>query len=164
MGTLASELGPHIDKLTSQPRIYADANVPAGVVRHMRRRLKWDVFAVVEDEALRRATDLEHYRLALKLRRTLISLDDDFLCDSQFPPAESGGVIVLSAPDERGLIRLLAKIHQAFFVLPRRGGHLAAAQPLAGQKLQIHSDWSPPVTTRRRRRRKSRAAPRPGPV
>ena len=49
MGTLASELGPHVETLTSQPRIYADANVPAGVLRHMRRRLKWDVLAVIED-------------------------------------------------------------------------------------------------------------------
>ena len=163
MGTLASELGPHIEKLTSQPRIYADANVPAGVVLHMRRRLKWDVLAVVEDETLCRARDLEHYRLALTLRRTLISLDDDFLRDSQFPPAESGGVIVLSAPNERGLIRLLAKIDQAFFT-PGRDGQLPAAQPLVGQKIQIHSDWSPPVTTRRRRRRTSRSAQKQGAV
>ena len=78
MRTLASELGPHVEKLTSRPRIYADANVPAGAVRHMRRRLRWDVLAVIEDQTMRRASDVHHYRTASMLRRTLISLDDDF--------------------------------------------------------------------------------------
>lgn len=41
MGTLASELGPHADRLTGEPRIHADANVPTGVVRFMRQRLGW---------------------------------------------------------------------------------------------------------------------------
>ena len=68
MKTLASELGLHVEKLTSQPRIYADANVPAGVILYMRRRLKWDVLAVVEDDTLRRASDLEHYQAAARLR------------------------------------------------------------------------------------------------
>ena len=53
MRTLASELSLHVEKLTSQPRIYADANVPAGVILYMRRRLKWDVLAVVEDDTRR---------------------------------------------------------------------------------------------------------------
>ena len=152
MRTLASELGPHVEQLTSQPRIYADANVPAGVVQFMRRRLEWDVLAVVEDEAIRRASDVQHYRAASMLRRTLISLDDDFLDDRQFPPATSGGVIILSAPDERGLVRLLTKVDRAFFKSDR-GGRRSAALPLAGRKLQVHPAWSAPVATRRRRRR-----------
>jgi hypothetical protein len=138
MGTLASELRPHVEKLTSQPLIYADANVPAGVVRHMRRRLQWDVLAVIEDQ---------HYRTASRLRRTLISLDDDFLDDRRFPAAASGGVIILSAPDERGLVRLLTKVDRAFFG-SGRGGRRAPVLPLAGQKIQLHPDWSYPVTTR----------------
>ena len=161
MGTLASELGPHVETLTSQPRIYADANVPAGVVRHMRRRLKWDVLAVVEDETLRRASDVEHFRTALTVRRTLITLDDDFLDDRQFPPTASVGVIILSAPDERGLIRLLAKIDRAFFAMGR-GGRRPVVLPLAGQKLQVHPDWSHPVKPRRRRARKRRAVSETG--
>ena len=151
MGTLASELGPHVERLTSQPRVYADANVPAGVVRYMRRRLKWDVLAVIEDETMRRASDTDHYRTALMLRRTLISLDDDFLDDRQFPPDASGGVIILSAPDERGLVRLLMKVDRAYF-RSDRGGHRPAALPLAGQKLQVHPEWASPVAPRRRAR------------
>ena len=37
------------------PRVYADANIPAGLVAHMRAALGWDVLFVLEDEALRRA-------------------------------------------------------------------------------------------------------------
>ena len=33
MGTLSTELAPHAERLSSQPRIYADANVPAGIDR-----------------------------------------------------------------------------------------------------------------------------------
>ena len=73
MRTLASELGSHVERLTARPRIYADANMPAGVVVHMRNRLGWDVFSVIEDDALRRATDEEHYRLARKLRQTVFA-------------------------------------------------------------------------------------------
>ena len=40
MGTLWSELAPIADESTDGPRVYADANVPAGVVSFMRRR--WD--------------------------------------------------------------------------------------------------------------------------
>ena len=148
MRTLASELGPHVEKLTSKPRIYADANVPAGVVGHMRRRLSWDVLAVIEDQTMRRASDIQHYRTASMLRRTLITLDDDFLDDRQFPPAVGGGVIILSAPDERGLVRLLTKVDRAFFRSGRR--RRSAALPLAGRKIQVHPDWSDPATTRRR--------------
>ena len=32
MGTLSSELAPHAERLSPRPRIYADANVPAGLV------------------------------------------------------------------------------------------------------------------------------------
>jgi len=149
VGTLASELGPHVEKLTSQPRIYADANVPAAVVRHMRRRLKWDVLAVIEDQTIRRASDVLHYRAASRFRRTLISLDADFLDDRRFPPAASGGVIILSAPDERGLVCLLTKVDRTFFG-SGRGGRRPPVLPLAGRKIQLHPDWSDPVTTRRR--------------
>ena len=74
MGTLSSELAQHAQRLSSRPRIYADANVPAGLVAHMRLRLQWDVLFVVEEDALRRAPDAKHYRLAQQLGRTLVIL------------------------------------------------------------------------------------------
>ena len=142
MGTLSSELASHAERLSPRPRIYADANVPAGVVAYMRARLEWDVLFVMEDDGLRRAPDARHYRLAQQLRRTLITLDRDYLDDRRFPPAESGGVFVINAPDERLLTSLLQRIDRAFF---RQGddaceGH-STALPLAGRKMQVHTDW-----------------------
>ena len=154
MGTLETELAPHVDALTGHPRIYADANVPAGILRYMRERLGWDVLAVVEDDDLRRARDEEHYRVARQLRRTLVSLDRDFVDETRFPLADSGGVIVLSAPDEQGLAKLLLKVDRAYF-RPRGHGDETAV-PLLGQKIEVHPDWSDPARPPTRRRRQPR--------
>src|SRR5947208_8985466 len=98
MGTLSSELASHAEKLTARPRIYADANVPAGIVAHMRVRLQWDVLFVLEHDDLRRAPDTRHYELAQQLRRTLVTRDRDYLDDRRFPMASSVGVLVIQAP------------------------------------------------------------------
>ena len=137
MGTLSSELAPHAERLTPRPRIYADANVPAGLVEHMRRRLHWDVLFVLEDEKLRRAPDLAHYRLAQQLRRTLVTMDRDYLDDRRFPPAETCGVLVIQAPDERQLTLLVERIDRSLFP-PEE----AALLPVAGRKLHLHTDWT----------------------
>jgi hypothetical protein len=134
MGTLASEFGSLVDEQSCQPRIYADANIPAGVVAYMRHELEWDVLFVLEHEDLRRARDGEHYRLARELRRTIVTLDRDYFDDRRFPPADSGGVIVFQAPDERALMDLVARTDRAVFRAPR-----ATATPLAGRKLQWHA-------------------------
>src|SRR5919106_878071 len=115
MGTLASELGPHVERSASQPRIYVDANMPARLVAFMRDVLQWDVLFVIEHDDLRRARDGEHYRLARQLRRTLITLDRDYLDDRKFPPHESAGVLVLTAPGESGFITLLTRLDQELF-------------------------------------------------
>jgi hypothetical protein len=145
MGTLSSELGPHAERLSSRPRIYADANVPAGLVGFMRTRLKWDVLFVLEHDELRRARDTEHYRLARQLRRTLVTLDRDYLDDRRFPPSEGSGVLVISAPHERDLARVLRRIDRALFASLR--GHDTAVNgtglPLEGRKLHAHADWTP---------------------
>ena len=145
MGTLASELGPLAERLTDRPRLYADANVPARLVGYMRERLAWDVFFVLEHEELRRAPDDEHYRLAKQLRRTLLTLDRDYLDDRRFPPSESGGVLVVSAPHEEQLARLLRRIDRALFRrLPGAalGDPPTCAMPLAGRKLHAQADWT----------------------
>jgi len=139
MGTLASELGPHAGRIAGQPRLYVDANVPAGVVAFMRARLRWDVFFVLEHEDLRRARDGEHYRLARQLGRTLLTLDRDYLDDRKFPPAESGGVIVLTAPTERGLIGLVTRLDEMLRARLRDG--LDAPAPLDGEKVHLNVDW-----------------------
>lgn len=137
MGTLASELAPHADRLSPRPRIYADANVPAPIVTLMRASLGWDVLFVIEDAALRRATDDEHFRMAQQLRRTLITLDRDYLDDRRFPPERTAGVLVVSAPDDRRFSAILGRIDRILF--DRSGDR--AGLPLEGRKLQVHTDW-----------------------
>ncbi len=138
MGTLASELGPHVERDASQPRIYADANLPVGIVSFMRNDLNWDVFFVLEHDDLRRARDTEHYRLARQLRRTLVSLDRDYFDDKQFPRAESGGVLVMSAPDEDRLRTLLVEANRLLF-------RSATAASLSGRKLRWDYGADAPV-------------------
>ena len=105
MGTLSSELATHAERLSPRPRIYADANVPAGLVAHMRARLDWDVLFVIEDDDLRRAPDAKHYRLAGQLRRTLITMDRDFGQVMRFGRADGrgGDGRVAQHPRERDL-------------------------------------------------------------
>jgi hypothetical protein len=145
MGTLASELGPHVDRTHEEPRVYVDANVPAGRVGYMRQTLHWDVLFVVEHDDLRRARDDEHYRLAKQLRRTLITLDRDYLDDRRFPMEESGGVIVMMAPGQGGYLHLLKRLDQELFRVQRferleRSERLERL-PLEGKKLHVHIDW-----------------------
>jgi hypothetical protein len=139
MGTLSSELAPHAERLAARPRIYADANVPAGIVAHMRTRLQWDVLFVLEEDDLRRASDVKHYQLAQQLRRTLVTMDRDYLDDRRFPPRESGGVLVINAPDERQLALLLDRVDRALF--RRDDAEDLPALPLEGRKLQVNTDW-----------------------
>ena len=141
MGTLSSELAPQAERLTPQPRIYADANVPAGLVAHMRIRLGWDVLFVIEDAELRRASDLRHYQLARQLRRTLFTMDRDYLDDHRFPLDECAGVVVVSAPDERQLMLLVDRLARRFFQRHDKDGEEATALPLEGRKLHVHTDW-----------------------
>jgi hypothetical protein len=145
MGTLASELGGHAGQIAGQPRVYIDANVPAGLVGFMRRSLSWDVLFVLEHDDLRRARDDEHYRLARQLRRTLITLDRDYLDDRLFPPSESGGVLVLTAPTENGLLALLKRLDKEMLRTPAGANAgdtiFDEALPLAGRKLHLHVDW-----------------------
>jgi hypothetical protein len=146
MGTLASELGGYAEQVSGQPRVYVDANVPAGLVSFMRQVLRWDVLFVLEHEELRRARDGEHYRLARQLRRTLITQDRDYLDDRKFPPEQSGGVLVMWAPVEKGLMALLKRVDREVLrrsPLADNGSDEIAdvPLPLEGRKLHVHIDW-----------------------
>jgi hypothetical protein len=139
MGILSEELGPVVERLVARPRIYADANVPAGIVAHMRLRLRWDVLFVLEEADLRRAPDLKHYQLAYQLRRTLVTLDRDYLDDRRFPIDVCGGVLVVQAPDERQLAGLLDRIDRSLFHPDEADEPVAL--PLAGRKMQVNTEW-----------------------
>ena len=138
MGILSTELASHAERLSPRPRIYADANVPAGLVAYMRTVLDWDVLFVIEDEDLRRAPDVRHYRLAQQLRRTLITMDRDYLDDRRFPPEEGGGVLVIQAPDERQLFALVKRVDRLLFT---QIDEARPTLPLERRKLQVHTDW-----------------------
>jgi Domain of unknown function (DUF5615) len=133
MGTLSSELSAHAGRIAGQPRLYVDANIPAGLVAFMRTRLQWDVLFVIEHDELRRARDGEHYRLARDWGRTLLTFDRDYLDDQKFPPIESGGVVVLTAPTDAGYEGLLVRLDEVL--------RTEAELPLEGRKLHIHVDW-----------------------
>jgi len=132
MGTLASELQGIARELVDAPRVYVDANMPAGLVAAMRHELGWDVLFVLEEDAFRRAVDGFHFHRAFDLGRTLITLDRDFLDDRRFPPELGAGVIVCSAPDEGVLWRMLAHVHAT--ILGIAG---AEPLPLRGRKLLL---------------------------
>jgi predicted nuclease of predicted toxin-antitoxin system len=159
VGTLSSELAAVLGRSAPAPRVYVDANLPAGLVAFMRQHLGWDVFFVMEHPDLRRARDTEHYRLARQMYRTLVTLDRDYFDDRRFPPGESSGVIVVSAPDERLIARVLQRVDRC---LLRAGGATTtrpdaardaaavagdnggAGLPLAGRKVHAHLDWPVP--------------------
>lgn len=136
MGTLFSELGPLRAAQAQGPLVYADANMPAPLVGFMRAKLLWDVLHVVDEPAWRRATDVAHFHRARDLHRTIVTLDHDFLEDRRFPPVQSPGVIILSAPDDRALRRLLVDVDTFL-----RGRPVVA--PLAGRKLRVCPGWTP---------------------
>jgi hypothetical protein len=138
MGTLSTELGPIVGQAAGRPRVYADANVPLGAIGYMRDKLGWDVLSVIEHDDLRRARDIEHYRLARQLGRTLVTLDRDYLDDRQFPPAEGAGVIVFCVPDERWLRRLLSRADRELF-----RAEPSSALPLERRKVEWHIDAQP---------------------
>jgi predicted nuclease of predicted toxin-antitoxin system len=148
VGNLASELGAIAEGLTEAPRVYCDANLPVGLIRYMRERLRWDVFFVMEEEDLRRASDLEHFRMAAQLRRTLLTLDRDYLDDARFPPSETTGVLVLTAPHEQQFERLLTEIDRVLFrSLPEKSPD-DSRMPLMRRKLHVHSDWTGEIDRR----------------
>ena len=102
MGTLASELRSFAAELAAAPRVYADANLPAGVVAAMRQELGWDVLFVARGDrtgAARRIATTSTARSSSAARssrsiRTSSTIDGF--------PRSSPGVIVCSAPDESG--------------------------------------------------------------
>ena len=141
MGTLSSELGPLVEQRADQPRVYADANVPLGAIGYMREKLGWDVLSVIEHDDLRRARDIEHFRLARQLGRTLVTLDRDYLDDRRFPPDEGAGVIVFCVPDERWLRRLLLRMDREMFRPLKH--EPPRALPLEGRKVEWHIDEQP---------------------
>jgi hypothetical protein len=137
MQSLASQLASVAEHLAGQLRIYADANVPAGVVGFMRTRLRWDVLFVTEHDDLRRSADIDHFGLAHQLHRTLLTLDRAYLDDRRFPSREGAGVVVLSAPDEQGITRLLSRLDRGLLIGHFCGRRGWTSRPLAARSVIV---------------------------
>ena len=137
MGTLAAELAAHAG-MPDGPRIYADANVPAGVVSFMRHELGWDVLYVIEHDDLRRAPDPRHYELARQLQRTLVTIDRDYLDDRRFPPIVERPHRRLGA--QRGAARADA-VGGRRRIFTRRATMPHERLPLEGRKLVADPTW-----------------------
>ena len=66
-------------------------------------------------------------------------MDRDYLDDRRFPLGESGGVLVINAPDERELSSLLDRVDRLLF--HSDNGAEPVPLPLEGRKLQVNTDW-----------------------
>lgn len=140
MNSLSSALKALRPPARVRPMVYADANIPVPAVRDARARLDWDVTHVIDDPRWRRASDVEHYRRARELRRTLITFDHDYFDETRFATALSGGVVVLTAPDAGALARLLTDLDALLRLGERRPG--LEDVPLAGRKLHLFPGWT----------------------
>src|SRR5437899_10570933 len=94
-------------------RLYADNNVEKEVVDYLRAS-GLDVLWVAEEEELRKQQDdMFHYEKAKQLKRYLLTRDEDFWNDVQYPLHASPGVIILAAKDvdiAKNLPRLVRKL------------------------------------------------------
>ena len=80
---------------------------------------------------------MKHYRLAQQLRRTLVTMDRDYLDDRRFPPDEGGGVLVINAPDERQLTLLLERIDRSAVSVDDAADPAAARRAQAAGELRL---------------------------
>ena len=77
-------------------RLYADNNMEREIVQHLPEYADMDILWVRDHpELARERDDTFHYQKASEMQRYLLTHDDDFLNDSQFPLQRSPGVIVI---------------------------------------------------------------------
>ena len=135
-----TRIGNHADFLVNVQHARTPADQPRKTC--LAAKLTFQVSVLADQAAiLERAPDLKHYRLAQQLRRTLVTLDRDYLDDRRFPPDEGAGVLVISAPDECQLSALLDRVDEVLFESRAPADAEAQPLPLVGRKLHVHTDW-----------------------
>jgi hypothetical protein len=75
-------------------RIYGDADIEGALEAHLKCHKRIN-YRGTRDLDSHTREDLHHYREARKLRRVLVTHDDDFLDDEKYPLHETEGVIVV---------------------------------------------------------------------
>ena len=95
-------------------RLYADANIDQPIVSAL-RSADFDVLYVPEESRLQRQQDDRfHFDQARRLKRYLLTKDEDFWWDTVYPLHESPGVILIAGsatePVGSSLLRLLRKL------------------------------------------------------
>jgi hypothetical protein len=77
-------------------RLYADNNIEKEIIDHLRDEVEMDVLWVRDDPAYRQQQDDSfHYQKARQLKRYLLTHDDDFWDDRQYPIRTCPGLILL---------------------------------------------------------------------
>src|SRR5229473_8627699 len=82
-------------------RLYADNNIEKEIIDHLRDEAEMDVLSVRDDPALwREQDDSFHYQKARELKRYLLTHDQDFWDDHQYPLRTCPGLVLLPKNDE----------------------------------------------------------------
>lgn len=97
-------------------RLYADHNIEREIVQYLREDARMDVLWVQEEPKLRQQQDdIFHYHEARRLRRYLLTYDQDFWDDARFPLNQSPGVIILVRGSEaKYLVHVFEKLLTGF--------------------------------------------------
>ena len=77
-------------------KFYTDENIEPVIVEIL-RDLKFDILTAKEAGLIHR-DDTDHFAFAYAKNRILITYDQDFLDDREFPPHRCSGVVVLDTP------------------------------------------------------------------
>ena len=146
MGTLASELGGYAKRVSGQPRVYVDATCRRASCPSCGRRCTGMCCSCssMRNCAVPRTAstfDSPDNFAGRSSRRTATTSTIE-----NFPLHESGGVLVIWAPVEKGLMALLKRVDREVL---RRDSLLdgavdpiaEASLPLEGRKLHVHIDW-----------------------
>ena len=114
MGTLFAELAARAGAPTG-PRIYADANVPAGIIAFMRKTLQIG-HAVHRTRRFAACAGPTAFRAGQATRAHAGDAGcAEYLDDRMYPPGKTSGLIVLYAPTEQLLTRTLQQIDERVF-------------------------------------------------
>jgi hypothetical protein len=105
----------------------------------MRVHLHWDVLFVLEQDDLRRAPDVKHYQLAQQLRRTLVTMDRDYLTIAAFRRSRAAACWSSTHPTSASSRRCSSGSTGCCFTAKSQRSPCRCRW--SARKLQVNSDW-----------------------